>query len=102
MRWQVEQLLCRVPAASRSCTSLLPDVSCTAGAQRDTCMPQDTRLNYVAQHAQRAGIDEERLEDLRVSASKASPLGDALDLCVRYTDADSLPQLVPALAALIR
>ena len=63
---------------------------------------QDSRLNYVAQHAQRAGVDVGRLEELRVQASRSSPLGDALDLCCRYTDADALAALTPRLTTLIR
>lgn len=63
---------------------------------------QDARLNYVQQHAQRAGMDEDRLEDLRVAASKSSPMGDALDLCVRYTDEEALSRLGPKLTQLIR
>ena len=63
---------------------------------------QDSRLNYVQQHAQRAGMDEDRLEDLRVAASRSSPMGDALDLCVRYTDEEALSRLGPKLTQLIR
>ena len=50
-------------------------------------MMQDSRLNYVEQHAERMGLDSSRLENLRVSASRSTPMGDTLDLCARYTDA---------------
>ncbi|KAK9795879.1 hypothetical protein WJX73_005986 [Symbiochloris irregularis] len=61
---------------------------------------EDARLNYIEQHATRAGIDSEKLENLRVSASKASPLADTLDLCARIANASSLPELVPRLSQL--
>lgn len=35
-------------------------------------------------------MDSGRLESARVSASKASPMGDALDAAARYVDAASL------------
>ena len=63
---------------------------------------QDTRLNYVEQHAARIGLDSERLESARVSASRSSPMGDTLDLCSRYADAASLPALIPRLSALVK
>ena len=52
---------------------------------------QDSRLNYVEQHAERMGLDSSRLENLRVSASRSTPMGDTLDLCARYTDASGAP-----------
>lgn len=63
---------------------------------------QDTRLNYVEQHAERIGLDSGRLENLRVAASKSSPMSDTLDLCARYSDATSLEALVPALCQLLK
>lgn len=55
---------------------------------------QDSRLNYVEQHAERIGLDSDKLENLRVNASKASPMGDTLDLCARYADAKTLDEMV--------
>lgn len=55
---------------------------------------QDSRLNYVEQHAERMGLDSDKLESLRVSASKASPMGDTLDLCARYADTKTLEEMV--------
>lgn len=46
---------------------------------------EDARLNYIEQHAGRLGLDNEKLEGARVSASRASPMADALDLAARYT-----------------
>ena len=37
-----------------------------------------------------------------MTASKSSPLGDALDLCVRYTTPEALQTLAPQLATLVR
>lgn len=51
---------------------------------------QDTRLNYVEQHASRLGMDSSRLEAARVSASRSSPMGEALDAAARYVDTASL------------
>ena len=67
-----------------------------------TVLPQDSRINYVEQHAERMGLDADKLENLRVSASKSSPMGDTLDLCARYTDAATLEALVPKLTQLIK
>ena len=63
---------------------------------------QDARLNYFEQHVERLGVDSSKLENLRVSASNASPMADTLDLCARYTDAASLEALVPKLTPIIR
>ena len=40
------------------------------------------------------GLDSDKLESLRVSASKASPMGDTLDLCARYADSKTLEEMV--------
>ncbi|KAK9834910.1 hypothetical protein WJX81_007994 [Elliptochloris bilobata] len=63
---------------------------------------EDSRLNYVEQHSERLGLDAGRLESLRVSASRASPMGDTLDACGRFTDAAALGALAPRLAQLIK
>ena len=55
---------------------------------------QDSRLNYIEQHAERIGLDSDKLENLRVSASKASPMGDTLDLCARFATGQALNELV--------
>ena len=55
---------------------------------------QDSRLNYIEQHAERIGLDSDKLEKLRVSASKASPMGDTLDLCARFADGKALDDMV--------
>ncbi|GLI60137.1 hypothetical protein VaNZ11_002209, partial [Volvox africanus] len=63
---------------------------------------EDVRLNYVEQHAERLGLDSERLEGARVAAARASPLGDTLDLAARLADSQCLEQLVPALVGTVK
>lgn len=63
---------------------------------------QDERLNYLEQHTERLGIDNSRLESLRVSAARSSPMGETLDICARVADAHSMDALVPKLAALVK
>ena len=63
---------------------------------------QNPEINYVEQHIGSLGISSEKLENLRVSASKASPMADTLDLCARYTDAATAEKLVPKLVSLVR
>lgn len=53
---------------------------------------QDSRLNYIEQHAGRLGLDNTKLEGARFSAAKASPMGDALDAASSYVDQASLGQ----------
>ncbi len=63
-------------------------------SQVDSHAMQDSRLNYIEQHAERIGLDSDKLENLRVSASKASPMGDTLDMCARYADGKTLDEMV--------
>jgi proteasome component ECM29 len=85
---------------------------------------EDIRLNYVEQHAERLGLDQEKLESARVNAARSSPMvsnspdccmtlepfltllaifqGDALDVCTRYNDAASLDAIVPVLIVNIK
>jgi len=63
---------------------------------------EDTRLNYLEQHAERLGVDSGRLESARFSAAKASPMGDALDAAARYVDGPSLEALVPKLGSIAK
>lgn len=90
---------------------------------------EDIRLNYVEQHAERLGLDQEKLESARVNAARSSPMvsnnssfvyvihchsmctdsrtsahmqGDTLDVCTRYNDAASLEAIVPVLIVNIK
>ena len=62
---------------------------------------QDSRLNYIQQHAERIGVDAGRMDSVRVSAARSSPMGDTLELCARYADAASVEALVPRLVPLV-
>lgn len=63
---------------------------------------EDQGLNYVELHAANAGIQTEKLENLRISIAKGSPMWETLDLCIKVVDVESLDQLVPRLAQLVR
>ncbi|KAI3523966.1 hypothetical protein L1887_02516 [Cichorium endivia] len=63
---------------------------------------EDQGLNYVEMHAANAGIQTEKLENLRISIAKGSPLWETLDLCIEVVDDQSLEQLVPRLSQLAR
>lgn len=59
-------------------------------------------MNYVEQHAEHLGLDSDRLESLRVSASRASPMADTLEYCARIATGPTLAALVPRLVQLVR
>jgi len=63
---------------------------------------EDSRLNYVTQHAAAAGINAEALDAARVAASRGGLLGDTLERCLNHCTADALPSVVPRLSALAR
>ncbi|XP_059624994.1 uncharacterized protein LOC132268214 [Cornus florida] len=63
---------------------------------------EDQGLNYVELHAANAGIQMEKLENLRISIAKGSPMWETLDLCIEAVDTQSLELLVPRLAQLVR
>lgn len=63
---------------------------------------EDQGLNYVELHAANAGIHAEKLEQLRISIAKSSPMWGTLDFCVEVVDNQSLEVLVPRLAQLVR
>ncbi|KAK9810293.1 hypothetical protein WJX72_008148 [[Myrmecia] bisecta] len=77
-------------------------VDLTAAMLESLSGMEDSRLNYIEQHAGRLGLDSERLENMRVSASKSSPMSDTLDLCARYVSAATLEALVPRLVVLVK
>lgn len=53
-------------------------------------------------HAANVGIQTEKLENLRISIAKGSPMWETLDLSLNVVDTKSLDQLVPRLAQLVR
>ncbi|KAE9462120.1 hypothetical protein C3L33_05968, partial [Rhododendron williamsianum] len=63
---------------------------------------EDQGLNYVELHAANVGIQTEKLENLRVSIAKSSPMWETLDRCIDVVDTQSLELLVPRLAQLVR
>ncbi|KAK7276642.1 hypothetical protein RIF29_17785 [Crotalaria pallida] len=63
---------------------------------------EDQGLNYVELHAANVGIQSEKLESLRVSIAKGSPMWETLDSCIKVVDAESLDTLIPRLANLVR
>ncbi|KAL5580309.1 hypothetical protein UlMin_012751 [Ulmus minor] len=63
---------------------------------------EDQGLNYVELHAANVGIQTEKLESLRISIAKGSPMWETLDLCLNVVDTESLTHLVPRLAQLVR
>ncbi|XP_057441454.1 uncharacterized protein LOC130733331 isoform X2 [Lotus japonicus] len=63
---------------------------------------EDQGLNYVELHAANAGIQTEKLESLRVSIAKGSPMWETLDSCIKVVDAECLDMLIPRLAHLVR
>lgn len=67
---------------------------CTTCGEADCHCLQDSRLNYIEQHADRFGVDTDKLENARVNASKVSPMNDTLDLCARYANGKTLDEMV--------
>ncbi|XP_061372568.1 uncharacterized protein LOC133315038 [Gastrolobium bilobum] len=63
---------------------------------------EDQGLNYVELHAANVGIQSEKLESLRISIAKGSPMWETLDSCIKVVDAESLEKLIPRLAHLVR
>uniref|UniRef100_A0A7N2KMJ3 ARM repeat superfamily protein n=1 Tax=Quercus lobata TaxID=97700 RepID=A0A7N2KMJ3_QUELO len=63
---------------------------------------EDQGLNYVELHAANVGIQTEKLEHLRISIAKGSPMWETLDICINVVDTESLDPLVPRLAQLVR
>ncbi|KAL3828680.1 hypothetical protein ACJIZ3_017482 [Penstemon smallii] len=63
---------------------------------------EDQGMNYVELHAENVGIQTEKLENLRISIAKGSPMWETLEFCIDVVDSDSLELLVPRLAQLVR
>ncbi|XP_047327429.1 proteasome adapter and scaffold protein ECM29 isoform X3 [Impatiens glandulifera] len=63
---------------------------------------EDQGLNYVELHAATVGIQTEKLENLRISIAKGSPMWETLDNCIDVVDTTSLELLVPRLAKLVQ
>ncbi|PWA36008.1 ARM repeat superfamily protein [Artemisia annua] len=59
-------------------------------------------LNNVERHAENAGIQTEKLENLRISIANGSPLWETLSLCIEVVDDQSQEQLASRLSQLAR
>lgn len=53
-------------------------------------------------HAENVGIQTEKLENLRISIARGSPMWETLEFCIDVVDSDSLEILVPRLSQLVR
>uniref|UniRef100_A0A1S4A5C6 Proteasome-associated protein ECM29 homolog n=1 Tax=Nicotiana tabacum TaxID=4097 RepID=A0A1S4A5C6_TOBAC len=78
----------------------LPDLVCCMLESLSSL--EDQGLNYVELHAANVGIQTEKLENLRISIAKGSPMWETLDRCVDVIDSQSLELLVPRVAQLVR
>ncbi|KAH6814295.1 ARM repeat superfamily protein, partial [Perilla frutescens var. frutescens] len=63
---------------------------------------EDQGMNYVEMHAENVGIQAEKLENLRISIAKGSPMWETLEFCIDVVDPHSLELLVPRLSQLVR
>ncbi|KAF3657742.1 hypothetical protein FXO38_13547 [Capsicum annuum] len=59
-------------------------------------------LNYVELHAANVGIQTEKLEKLRISIAKGSPMWETLDRYIDVIDSQSVELVVPRVAQLVR
>lgn len=53
-------------------------------------------------HAEKVGIQTEKLENLRISIARGSPMWETLELCIDVVDSHSLELLVPRLAQMVK
>ena len=63
---------------------------------------EDSRLNYIEQHAPAIGLSQEKLEHARLQSAKASPMGETLDLLMNHVDEEVMKELVPAIGGVLR
>jgi proteasome component ECM29 len=63
---------------------------------------ESSSMNYIEQHAERVGIDKERLENLRVKAANASIVGDMLDRITACVNSENLSDLCIKLSDLLK
>ncbi|CAH9134546.1 unnamed protein product [Cuscuta epithymum] len=78
----------------------LPDLVCCMLESLSSL--EDQGLNYVELHAANAGIQTEKLESLRISMAKSSPMWETLERCIDIIDSHSLELLIPRIAQLVR
>ncbi|KAM3287700.1 proteasome adapter and scaffold protein ECM29 isoform X1 [Capsicum chacoense] len=78
----------------------LPDLVCCMLESLSSL--EDQGLNYVELHAANVGIQTEKLENLRISIAKGSPMWETLDRCIDVIDSQSVELVVPRVAQLVR
>lgn len=89
-----------VKGAGSAVRKVLPDV--VVAMLEALSSLEDQKLNYAELHAERVGINTQKLENVRLSLAKDSPMWDTLDWCVRQVDMATLESLTPRLAELTR
>ncbi|KAL8170504.1 hypothetical protein V2J09_022308 [Rumex salicifolius] len=83
--------------------ALRPHLSDLVGCMLESLSSlEDQGLNYVELHAANVGIQTDKLENLRISIAKGSPMWETLELCIDAVDMQSLDLLVPRLAQMVR
>ncbi|VFQ85232.1 unnamed protein product [Cuscuta campestris] len=78
----------------------LPDLVCCMLESLSSL--EDQGLNYVELHAANVGIQTEKLENLRISMAKSSPMWETLERCIDIIDSGSLELLIPRIVHLVR
>ncbi|KAJ3299319.1 hypothetical protein HK104_009344 [Borealophlyctis nickersoniae] len=59
-------------------------------------------MNYLSFHTERYNISQEQLDSSRLSATKMSPMMDAIETCIQEVDASGLEPIVSRVNTLIR
>ncbi|XP_058950151.2 proteasome adapter and scaffold protein ECM29 isoform X1 [Pocillopora verrucosa] len=63
---------------------------------------EDQSMNYLSLQLHKSEDVQEKLEGVRIAASKMSPMMETINMCVQYVDETVLPELVPRLSDLLR
>lgn len=63
---------------------------------------ENQSMNYVSLQLHKSEEVQEKLEGVRIAASKMSPMMETINMCVQYVDSTVLPELVPRLSDLLR
>ncbi|PIK34534.1 putative proteasome-associated protein ECM29-like [Apostichopus japonicus] len=59
-------------------------------------------MSYLSLHLASSQESQEKLDNVRIAATKASPMMDTINTCVQYVDVEVLTELVPRLNDLIK
>ncbi|CAH3027447.1 unnamed protein product [Porites evermanni] len=63
---------------------------------------ENQSMNYLSLQLHKSEEVQEKLEGVRIAASKMSPMMETINMCVQYVDSTVLPELVPRLSDLLR